>query len=136
MSALDGIAEEQPALLRADAISRLAAATGFDWDDAAGARAKVIEEMAEVDAADSHAERLDEIGDLLFALVNWARKLGIEPEAALHQATTKFERRFRAMETLAEADGGLAGQTLAAQDRYWVRAKQAEHVDEERGEQR
>ena len=108
MSALDGISEDQPALARADLISRLAAATGFDWDDPEGARAKVIEEMAEVDAADGLHERADEIGDLLFAVVNWARKLGIDPEAALQQATSKFERRFRAM----EADAGPAFPTL------------------------
>jgi nucleoside triphosphate diphosphatase len=121
VSALDGIAEEQPALLRADAISRRAAATGFDWDDADGARAKVVEEMAEVDAADSQAERIDEIGDLLFALVNWARKLDIDPEAALHQATTKFERRFRAMES--ERGAGLPGLTLDQMEQLWQRVK-------------
>ena len=121
MSALDGITEEQPALLRADAISRLAAATGFDWDDANGARAKVAEEMAEVDAADGQAERIDEIGDLLFALVNWARKLGVEPEAALHQATTKFENRFRAMEK--KAGTGLPGLTLDQMEALWQEVK-------------
>ena len=121
MSALDGITEEQPALARADLISHLAAATGFDWDDATGARAKVIEEMAEVDAADGLHERADEIGDLLFAVVNWARKLGIDPEAALHQATTKFERRFRAMEE--EAGIGLPGLTLDQMEQLWRKVK-------------
>lgn len=122
MSALDGVEQQLPALRRADAISRRAAAIGFDWDDAAGARAKVVEEMAEVDAADSPAERTDEIGDLLFALVNWARKLGVEPEAALHQATSKFERRFRAME--AQAGAGLPGLTLDQMEDLWRVAKQ------------
>jgi ATP diphosphatase len=123
VSALDGVEQNQPALLRADAISRRAAATGFDWDDATGARAKVVEEMAEVDAADSPAERTDEIGDLLFALVNWARKLGIEPEAALHQATTKFERRFRAMED----DAGDAFPTLSLDqmEQLWQQVKRS-----------
>jgi len=121
VSALDGITEEQPALARADLISHLAAATGFDWDDATGARAKVIEEMAEVDAADGLHERADEIGDLLFAVVNWARKLGIDPEAALHQATTKFERRFRAMEE--EAGIGLPGLTLDQMEQLWRKVK-------------
>ena len=121
MSALDGVEPQQPALLRADAISHRAAAIGFDWDDAAGARAKVVEEMAEVDAADSLAERTDEIGDLLFALVNWARKLGVEPEAALHQATHKFERRFRTMED--QAGAGLPGLTLDQMEQLWQRAK-------------
>ena len=122
MSALDGVEQQLPALRRADAISRRAAAIGFDWDDATGARAKVVEEMAEVDAADSPAERTDEIGDLLFALVNWARKLGVEPEAALHQATSKFERRFRAME--AQAGAGLPGLTLDQMEDLWRVAKQ------------
>jgi len=117
VSALDGIAEEQPALARANLISHLAAATGFDWDDATGARAKVIEEMAEVDAADSLHERADEIGDLLFAVVNWARKLGIDPETALHQATTKFERRFRAME--GEAGDAFPTLTLDQMEELW-----------------
>jgi ATP diphosphatase len=121
VSALDGVPEDQPALRRADAISRRAAAIGFDWDDATGARAKVIEELAEVDAAATPAERLDELGDLLFAIVNWARKLGIEPEAALHQATTKFERRFRAMED--EAGDGLPGLTLDQMEALWQRVK-------------
>ncbi|HWI84991.1 MAG TPA: MazG nucleotide pyrophosphohydrolase domain-containing protein [Sphingomonas sp.] len=121
MSALDGITEGQPALARADAISHLAAAIGFDWGDAAGARAKVIEEMAEVDAADTLTERRDEIGDLLFAIVNWARKLGIDPEAALHQATSKFERRFRAMES--EAGVGLPGLTLDQMEHLWQAVK-------------
>jgi ATP diphosphatase len=123
VSALDGISEDQPALARADAISHLAAAIGFDWDDANGARAKVIEEMTEVDTADTLAERADEIGDLLFAIVNWARKLGIDPEAALHQATTKFERRFRAMER--EAGNGLPGLTLDQMEKLWQAAKRA-----------
>ena len=121
MSALDGVEPKQPALLRADAISRRAAAIGFDWEDATGARAKMVEEMAEVDAADSPAEREDEIGDLLFALVNWARKLGVEPEAALHQATSKFERRFRAMED--QAGAGLPGLTLDQMEKLWQLVK-------------
>jgi len=124
VSALDGVSENQPALARADLISRLAAATGFDWDDPEGARAKVIEEMAEVDAADGLHERTDEIGDLLFAVVNWARKLGVDPEAALHQATSKFERRFRAME--AEAGTGLPGLTLDEMEALWQRAKRSD----------
>jgi ATP diphosphatase len=121
VSALDAISEDQPALARADLISRLAAATGFDWDDAAGARAKVAEEMAEVDAADGLHERADEIGDLLFAVVNWARKLGVDPEAALHQATTKFERRFRAMED--EAGEAFSRLSLDQMEALWQRVK-------------
>ena len=122
MSALDGVEQHLPALARADAISHRAAAIGFDWDDADGARAKVIEELAEVDAATDLAERTDEIGDLLFAIVNWARKLGIDPEDALHRATDKFERRFRAMES--EAGAGLPGLTLDQMEQLWQTVKQ------------
>ena len=121
MSALDGVELSLPALARADAISHRAAAIGFDWDDADGARAKVIEELAEVDAAVTHAERTDEIGDLLFAIVNLARKFGIDPEAALHQATAKFERRFRAMED--QAGTGLPGLTLDQMEELWQAVK-------------
>ncbi|WP_420139537.1 MazG nucleotide pyrophosphohydrolase domain-containing protein [Sphingomonas sp.] len=121
MSALDPVAPDLPALSRADLISRRAAVVGFDWDDAAGARAKVLEELAEVEAARTPEERTDELGDLLFAVVNWARKLGIEPEAALHQATSKFERRFRTMEQ--HAGVGLPGLTLDQMEQHWQAAK-------------
>jgi ATP diphosphatase len=121
VSALDGVEQNLPALARADAISHRAAAIGFDWDDADGARAKVIEELAEVDAAATHDERTDEIGDLLFAIVNLARKFDIDPEAALHQATAKFERRFRAMED--EAGAGLPGLTLDQMETLWQAVK-------------
>jgi len=97
-SALDGVAIALPALLRAEKLQKRAARTGFDWPDPDGARAKIDEELAEVEAAASDAEREEEIGDLLFAAVNWSRKLGIDPEAALRTANAKFERRFRAME--------------------------------------
>jgi ATP diphosphatase len=120
VSALDGVDAGQPALLRADAISRRAAATGFDWDDAAGARAKVAEELEEVDACTTQAERLDELGDLLFSVVNLARKLGVDAEQALHQATTKFERRFRAMEAL---DADFAARSLDEKEALWRRVK-------------
>lgn len=96
-SALSGVALALPGLLRAEKLQRRAARVGFDWPDAAGPRAKVMEEIAEVDAEPSS----EEIGDLLFAVVNWARHLGIDPEGALREANGKFERRFRAMEALA-----------------------------------
>jgi ATP diphosphatase len=120
VSALDGVPADQPALVRADAISRKAAATGFDWDDAAGAAAKVREELAEVEACVTLEERMDELGDLLFAVVNLARKHGIAPEAALHQATAKFERRFRAMEAL---DPRFAALPLDGKEALWRRVK-------------
>ena len=119
--ALDGVAIGLPALLRAEKLRKRAARTGFDGPDPSGARAKIDEELAEVEAA-SDAEREEEIGDLLFAMVNWSRKLGIDPEAALRAANAKFETRFRAMEQL--AGEGFATLDLDAQEALWQRAKQ------------
>ena len=120
-SALDGVALGLPALLRAEKLQKRAARTGFDWPDPDGARAKIDEELAEVEAAASPEERQEEIGDLLFAVVNWARKHGIDPEAALRGANSKFERRFKAME--AEAGDAFVGMDLDAKEALWVKAK-------------
>jgi len=125
--ALDGVAIGLHALLRADKLQKRAARTGFDWPDAEGPRAKVIEEIAEIDAA-SPAEREEEIGDLLFAVVNWARHLGVDAEAALRGANAKFERRFKAME--AEAGDAFAWLDLEAKEALWVNAK----TNERRGQ--
>ena len=122
-SALDGVALALPALLRAEKLQKRAARTGFDWPDPSGARAKIDEELAEVEAATTHAERAEEIGDLLFAMVNWARKLGVDPETALRAANAKFARRFRAMET--EAGEAFASLDLEAQEALWQRVKTA-----------
>ncbi|CAN5241824.1 nucleoside triphosphate pyrophosphohydrolase [soil metagenome] len=119
--ALDGVALGLPALLRAEKLQKRAARTGFDWPDAEGARAKVDEEIAEVEAATNVSEREEEIGDLLFAVVNWARKLGIEPEAALRRANGKFERRFKAME--AEAGRAFDSFDLDAKEALWQQVK-------------
>ena len=121
--ALDGVAIGLPALLRAEKLQKRAARTGFDWPDADGPRAKVIEEIAEIDAA-SPAEREEEIGDLLFAVVNWARHLSVDAEAALRGANAKFERRFKAME--AEAGDAFAGLDLDGKEALWLSAKRAE----------
>ena len=118
--ALDGVAIGLPALLRAEKLQKRAARTGFDWPDASGARAKVDEEIAEVAGATTPAEIEDEIGDLLFSVVNWARKLGVDPEAALRGANAKFERRFRAMEA---ADPNFASLDLATQEAAWRTVK-------------
>jgi nucleoside triphosphate diphosphatase len=120
-SALDGVALGLPALLRAEKLQKRAARTGFDWPDATGARAKIDEELAEVEAAVSDDHRTEEVGDLLFAVVNWSRKLGIDPEAALRVANGKFERRFKAME--ADAGDGFEALDLDAKEALWVRAK-------------
>jgi ATP diphosphatase len=120
-SALAGVALALPALLRATKIQKRAARTGFDWPDPSGARAKIVEEMDEVDRAESAAERIEEIGDLLFAVVNWARHLGVEPEAALRSANEKFEGRFRTMEAM--AGDAFTGLSLADKDALWDAAK-------------
>ncbi|MEO5937610.1 MAG: nucleoside triphosphate pyrophosphohydrolase [Sphingomonas sp.] len=120
-SALDGVAIGLPALLRAEKLQKRAARTGFDWRDPSGARAKIDEELLEVETAANDADRAEEIGDLLFAVVNWARKLRVDPEAALRAANAKFERRFRAME--AQAGDTFGALDLDAKEDLWVRAK-------------
>ena len=97
-SVLDGVATALPALDRAAKLQRRAAGLGFDWPDSTGARAKIDEELAELDAEESQAAREDELGDLLFAVVNLARHLNIDPEEALRKANRKFEQRFREIE--------------------------------------
>ena len=97
-SALAGVALALPALERAEKLQRRAARVGFDWPDASGPRAKIDEELAELDAETEHDRKLEELGDLLFAVVNLARHLNVEPETALREANRKFERRFRAIE--------------------------------------
>ena len=97
-SVLDGVARALPALMRAQKIGARAARVGFDWPDATGPRAKIDEELAEVDAAVTLEDRTDEIGDLLFSVVNYARHTGVDAEGALRGATAKFERRFRMVE--------------------------------------
>ena len=119
-SALDGVAVALPALLRAEKLQKRAARTGFDWPDASGPRTKIDEELAEVETApDAHA-REEEIGDLLFAVVNWARHQGVDAEVALRAANAKFERRFRAMEAL---DPKFAERSLDEQEALWQRVK-------------
>ncbi|MDE2042372.1 MAG: nucleoside triphosphate pyrophosphohydrolase, partial [Alphaproteobacteria bacterium] len=99
--ALAGVALALPALLRAEKLQRRAARVGFDWPDAAGPRAKIDEELVEIEAAQTPEHCTEEVGDLLFAAVNYARHLGVEPESALRAANAKFEARFAAMETAA-----------------------------------
>ncbi|HKS89510.1 MAG TPA: nucleoside triphosphate pyrophosphohydrolase [Stellaceae bacterium] len=127
-SVLDGVALALPALLRAAKISRRAARIGFDWPDADSVIDKIEEEIEEVeDAMDDDAPPAvleDEIGDLLFAVANLARKLDIEPETALRRATAKFERRFRRVEALAKERG--IGPDLDALEELWEEAKRAE----------
>ena len=121
-SALAGVALALPALERAAKLQRRAARTGFDWPDKSGPRAKIDEELAELDAETDHHRMLDELGDLLFAVVNLARHLNIEPEAALREANRKFEQRFRAIEKAP----GFDDMSLNEKERLWVAAKKAQ----------
>jgi ATP diphosphatase len=121
-SALAGVALALPALERAAKLQRRAARVGFDWPDSKGARAKIDEELAELDAETEHAPMLDELGDLLFAVVNLARHLNIEPEAALREANAKFERRFRTI----EAEPGFIDLPLEEKEELWSAAKRAQ----------
>jgi ATP diphosphatase len=121
-SALAGVALALPALERAAKLQRRAARVGFDWPDVSGPRAKIDEELAELDAETDHDRKLDELGDLLFAVVNLARHLNVEPEAALRQANRKFERRFRAI----EKEPGFAEMSLDDKEALWAKAKEAQ----------
>ena len=128
---LSGVPKALPALGRAAKLGKRAARVGFDWPQASDVRAKVLEELAEVDAElqaggqrplDTQAVA-EEIGDLLFSVANWSRHLEIDPEEALRAASAKFERRFARMEQLAQgraagaqrAVGGAVGRAVACQ---------------------
>jgi ATP diphosphatase len=120
-SALAGVALALPALKRAEKLQRRAARIGFDWPDAAGPRAKINEELGELDGAVDAEERAAELGDLLFSVVNYARHLDIDPEAALREASARFEQRFRKVEEI--ADKPLKNMDIEALEALWQRAK-------------
>jgi tetrapyrrole methylase family protein/MazG family protein len=123
-SVLDSIPAALPALQQADTCSRRAARVGFDWSGAGGVAEKVREEMAEVEAAATPEEREAELGDLLFAVVNWARWLDLDPEAALRRANARFARRFRAMEREVRERGlDMAALNIDALEALWQEAK-------------
>lgn len=124
-SALDGVPAAMPALQRAHKLQKRAARVGFDWDGMEGPRAKIDEELAEVDEAGA-AEVEDEIGDLLFAVVNLARFLGVEPEGALRRANARFVRRFRAIERAAGSAEQLREMDLQQMDELWEQVKTEE----------
>ena len=132
---LAGVPRALPALTRAAKLGRRAARVGFDWEDARAVRSKVLEELHEIDAAlaDSGGAPepagppqalVDELGDLLFSIVNWSRHLQVDAEAALRSANNKFERRFAYMESLARARGlELARLSAAEWEALWSEAK-------------
>jgi MazG family protein len=125
-SAMDGVPRGMPELLRARKLQKRAAHAGFDWPSAAPVLDKLREEIGEIEAemASGDADALeDEVGDLLFATVNLARKLGIDPGRALRRANAKFEQRFRAMEAAAGDATAFARLDLDAQETLWQVAK-------------
>jgi tetrapyrrole methylase family protein/MazG family protein len=127
-SAMDSLPAAFPALLLANEVQKRASRVGFDWDDASEVLEKVGEEIEELREAIS-GERIptieEELGDLLFSVVNLSRKLGIDSELALTAATRKFVSRFRALETEIAADGGKLEQTSAQEmNALWERNKQ------------
>lgn len=129
-SVLDGVPDALPALIRAHRVSEKAGRVGFDWPDLPSVRAKVQEELGELDAAieSGDADAIgEELGDLLFAIVNLSRRLPIGAEDALRMATAKFERRFRAVEARVAAEGSTVFDAdLDALERHWGAVKQAE----------
>lgn len=126
-SALAGIARALPALKRAQKLGKRASLVGFDWPNRRGVRDKIHEEFEELEGAvgtSSRAAIEEEFGDLLFAVVNLARHLDVDPEEVLTAANYKFERRFRDMEQAIAADNrDFEQQTLESLDREWRAAK-------------
>jgi tetrapyrrole methylase family protein/MazG family protein/ATP diphosphatase len=129
-SVLDDVARTLPALARAEKLAGRAARVGFDWPTTDAVMAKVEEEMSELHAAATPAERHEEMGDLLFAVANLARHMGVDPEAALRDANVKFTRRFRYVEDRARADGvPLADAGLERLDGYWNEIRTRDKAD-------
>ncbi|HET8698168.1 MAG TPA: nucleoside triphosphate pyrophosphohydrolase, partial [Gammaproteobacteria bacterium] len=135
---LDGVAAGLPGLSRAAKLGKRAASVGFDWPDVAGVRAKVDEELGELDAAlaaagdgaeteaasSAGAAVAAEMGDLLFTLANLCRHLGLDPEACVRGANARFEKRFRHVEARVRAEGGdWQAHDATALDRLWREAK-------------
>jgi ATP diphosphatase len=126
-SVLDGVPKAVPALMRAEKVQKRAARVGFDWRNADEVMAKIEEELLEVRAAKTAMERTEEIGDLLFAVVNLARHSDIDAETALRDATAKFERRFRGVEGLCrERDLDVSTAGLTTLESLWQETKRAE----------
>lgn len=126
-SVLDDVPRTLPALSRAAKLSKRAARVGFDWPDSRGVLAKIREELTEVEAAlaeGQHEEACEEVGDLLFAVVNLSRTLKADPERYLRATNAKFEQRFRYVESALRTDGHLPDEVdLATMEHYWQEAK-------------
>jgi tetrapyrrole methylase family protein/MazG family protein len=123
-SVLNSVPYTLPALARAQKIQQRVSRVGFDWPEIEGVEAKIVEEFAEIHSADTVSERQMELGDLLFALVNWVRWLDVDAESALRDATRRFEKRFRLVESFAgERNLRLADMSIDALDELWDEAK-------------
>ncbi len=131
-SALAGVANALPALKRAEKLGKRASLVGFDWPNTQGVRAKINEELAELSAAQCNANQqhvAEELGDVLFSVVNLARHLDVDPEQALVEANNKFEKRFRRMETAANESGRrFAEMDIEALEQCWQAAKRLASV--------
>ena len=130
-SVLDSVHGGRPALQRATELQRAAASQGFDWRDAASVLPKLREELDELETAmsrpDGHQDSVEELGDLLFTCVNLARHLNVDADEILRRANTKFDNRFRRMESRVQRQGGsLEDATPAQMDALWEAGKRAE----------
>ena len=127
---LDGVSHALPALTRAQKLQKRAARVGFDWPDVQGVLTKIQEEIEEVevelDAPVDAARMQHEVGDLLFAVVNLARHVGVDPERALRVGNRRFESRFAHVEDALHGQAGLADASLDEMEAAWAAAKQAE----------
>ncbi len=126
-SVLDGVPRSFPPLERSWKLQKKAAKNGFDWKNAEGPKQKIFEELKEIDEALRNSEKTkleEEVGDLLFSVVNYARHLGVEPSLALARTNVKFEKRFRDVEENMLLDGvEMKKENLEIMDRYWEKAK-------------
>jgi tetrapyrrole methylase family protein/MazG family protein len=126
-SVLDGIPAALPALQLADTYGQRVARVGFDWSDVSGVARKVREELAELEGAPTRERQEAELGDLLFAVANWARWLGVDPETALRKANARFGRRFRWLERAARERGlDIAKLSIDELEEIWQEAKARE----------
>lgn len=129
-SLLDDVPVGLPALTRAVKLGKRAASVGFDWPDASGVRAKLVEELAEVDEAVAAGDKeatAAELGDLLLTVASWCRHLGVDPESCTRAANARFERRFRHVEASVAASGlDFEDHDAAALDALWRAAKAGE----------
>lgn len=125
VSILDSVPRQMPALAYGQDIQRRVAQVGFDWENIDGVIDKLVEEVKELKETQSQSERVDEFGDVLFTLVNVARRLDVDPETALRQANQKFYKRFKFMEKLCRERGVTFGQlSFEEQNALWKEAKE------------